>query len=270
MLDETQAPLAGVEAQLINLGSAQVLRDETGGDGAFLFKPVVSGRYSLALLHDRFTAWRSGPFEVLPGIPVAIPPVVMERLRPASTRPRSGLEEMALEYGLVREQIESLPIVIGSEGRTTVDKLLHLVPGMTPTSSLDVDPYTGRAAAVSANGSRSSFINYKLDGATNNAQNRITGTQAANFGPVPEAIESLRVITHTYSASEGRNAGAVVDPRFRSGTDIWNGQLRGYLRPPWNESLGSFDGSQDRVAGWVGGRPGGRPALAAPQDLRVH
>ena len=259
VLDERQAPLAGVEARLINLGSGQVLRDRTGPGGTFLFEAVGAGRYSLALLHDRYTAWRSGPFEVLPGIPVAIPPVVMQQLRPASTRPRSGLEEMALEYGLVREQIESLPIVIGSEGRTTVDKLLHLVPGMTPTTSLDVDPFTGRAAAVSANGSRSSFINYKLDGATNNAQNRITGAQAANFGPVPEAIESLRVITHTYSAGEGRNAGAVVDPRFRSGTDIWHGRLRGYMRPSWNESLGTFDGSRDRVGGYVGGGQVGGP-----------
>ena len=73
---------------------------------------------------------------------------------------------MALEYGLVREQIEALPVVIGSEGRTTVDKLLHLVPGLTPATALDIDPFTGRAAAVSANGSRSSFINYKLEGAS--------------------------------------------------------------------------------------------------------
>ena len=257
--DESQAPIAGVTVQLINLRSAQVLRSETGPDGAFLFQGVVSGRYSLAMLHDRYAAWRSGPFEVLPGIPVEVPPVVLQGLRPASTRPRSGLEEMALEYGLVREQIEALPIVIGSEGRTTVDKLLHFVPGLTPTSSLEVDPFTGRAASVSANGSRSSFINYKLDGATNNAQNRITGAQAANLGPVPEAIESLQVITHTYSASEGRNAGAVVDPRFRSGSDTLHGHLRGYMRPAWNESLGSFDGSTDSVAGYVGGGQLGGP-----------
>ena len=64
--------------------------------------------------------------------------------------------------------------MVGSEGRTTVDKLLHLVPGLTPATALDIDPFTGRAAAVSANGSRSSFINYKLEGTSNNAQNRIT------------------------------------------------------------------------------------------------
>lgn len=196
---------------------------------------------------------------MLPGIPVAFPPIAMRPLQPPLTRPRSGLDDMALEYGLVREQIEALPIVLGSEGRTTVDKLLHLVPGLTPTTALDIDPFTGRAAPVSANGLRSSFINYKLDGASNNAQNRITGAQAANFGPVPEAVESLQVITHTYSAREGRNAGAVVAPRFRSGSEQWHGQLRGYYRPPWNESFGAFDGSRDRIGGWAGGAQAGGP-----------
>ncbi|MDE0628739.1 MAG: carboxypeptidase regulatory-like domain-containing protein [Bryobacterales bacterium] len=259
VLDERQEPLPGVEVQLINLGDAQVLRRSTGPDGGFLFEAVPSGKYSLTLLHTRYSAWRSVAFEVLPGIPVSFPPIELQQLPAPLTRPRSGLEEMALEYGLVREQIEALPVVVGSEGRTTVDKLLHLVPGLTPATALDIDPFTGRAAAVSANGSRSSFINYKLEGASNNAQNRITGAQAANYGPVPEAIESLQVITHTYSAREGRNAGAVVAPRFRSGADRWHGHVRGYMRPPWNESYGAFDGSVDRVAGWTGGGQLGGP-----------
>ncbi len=259
VVDGEGNPLAGVDVQLINLASAQVLRHSTARDGAFLFSDLRSGRYTLALLHSRYIAWRSQPFEVLPGIPVAFPPVTMRPLPPPQTRPRSGLDAMALEYGLVREQIESLPVVLGSEGRTTIDKLLHLVPGLTPTTALDIDPFTGRAAPVSANGLRSSFINYKLDGASNNAQNRITGAQAATFGPVPEAVESLQVITHTYSASEGRNAGAVVAPRFRSGSDRWHGHLRGYYRPGWNESLGGFDGSRDRVSGWAGGGQMGGP-----------
>lgn len=254
-----QALLDDVEVQLINLADARIRRVRTGADGAYLFSGVPAGRYSLAFFRERYTVWRTAAFEVLPGVPVAVPAVVMRPLSANRTQPRSGLEEMALEYGLVREQIEALPIVIGAEGRTTVDKLLHLVPGMTPTTALDVNPFTGRAAAVSANGSRRSFINYKLDGAPNNAQNRITGAEAANFGPVPEAIETLRVITHTYSAREGRNAGAVVAPTYRSGSNSWHGQLRGFMRPPWNESFGSFDRSTDTVGGWVGGVQAGGP-----------
>ncbi len=259
VLDENQAPLARVEVQLINHRSAQVLRDQTASDGSFRFTRVPAGNYSLSLVHEHYTAWRSEPFEILPGIPVTVPVVLIRPLQPALTNPRSGLEEMALEYGLVREQIEALPIVIGSEGRTTLDKLLHLVPGLTPVTALDIDPFTGRAASVSANGSRRSFINYKLDGVLNNAQNRITGAQAASFGPAPEAIDSLRVITHTYSSREGRNAGAVVAPVLRSGSDQWQGHLRGFMRPSWSESFGSFDGSRDKVAGWVGGAQIGGP-----------
>lgn len=259
VLDVGNVPLEAVEAQLINLGTAQVLRTSTGPGGAFLFEGVPSGRYSLILLHSRYTAWRSTSFEVLPGIPAQFPPITLRQLPAPMTRPRAGLDEMAIEYGLVREQIAAMPIVIGSEGRTTVDKLLHLVPGLTPVTALDIDPFTGRATPVSANGSRSSFVNYKLDGASNNAQNRITGAQAASYGPAPEAIESLQVITHTYSSREGRNAGAVVAPTFRSGGDTWHGHARGYFRPPWNESHGAFDGARDRVTGWVGGGQAGGP-----------
>ena len=266
VLRDDRAPLPSVEVQLINLGTAQVLRSRSGGDGTYELLSVPSGRYSLTLIRDGFQAWRSGPFEVLPGIPVEVPPVVLRRLAATSTLPRSGLEEMALEYGIVREQIESLPALLGSEGRTAVDKLLHQVPGVVPTQSLDIDPSTGRAALVSANGSRTSFINYKLDGASNNAQNRVTGAQASTFGPPPEALESVRVITHTYSARDGRNAGAVVDPRFRSGGDQWHGQVRAFGRPPWARSPGAFDGSRDRIGGLAGGAQAGGP-LWAKHDL---
>ena len=251
--DEQRNRLEGVEVQLINRRSAQVLRERTAVDGAFSFSGVRVGEHSLAFVHESYAVLRTPWFEVLPGVPVDVPAVALRKLQPPLTRPRSGLETVALEFGLVREQIADVPVLLGAEGRTAVDKLLHLVPGMNPVAMLEVDPFTGRAATVSANGSRRSFINYRLDGASNNAQNRITGAQAANFGPPPEAIETFRVVTHTYSAREGRNAGAVVLPTFRSAEEQWHGQLRAYWRPNWSRSLGSFDGSADQMNGWAGG-----------------
>ena len=251
--DEQRNRLEGVEVQLINRRSAQVLRERTAVDGAFSFSGVRVGEHSLAFVHESYAVLRTPWFEVLPGVPVDVPAVALHKLQPPLTRPRSGLETVALEFGLVREQIADVPVLLGAEGRTAVDKLLHLVPGMNPVAMLEVDPFTGRAATVSANGSRRSFINYRLDGASNNAQNRITGAQAANFGPPPEAIETFRVVTHTYSAREGRNAGAVVLPTFRSAEEQWHGQLRAYWRPNWSRSLGSFDGSADQMNGWAGG-----------------
>ena len=72
-------------------------------------------------------------------------------------------------------------------------------------------------------------INYQFDGALNNSQNRLTGAQAATFGPAPEAVETFRVVTHTFSARDGRNAGAIVAPLTRSGGNAWHGQMRGFL-----------------------------------------
>src|SRR5690606_31486348 len=127
-----------------------------------------------------------------------------------------------------------------------------------PVEALELDPFTGRASAVSANGSRSSAINYQFDGAPNNAQNRLTGAQAATFAPVPDAVETFRVITHTYSASEGRNAGAVVQASSRTTGDRLHGGLRGFYRP-YGKAIKSYDGANDALTGWDGGGQLGGP-----------
>ena len=251
-------PLPNTQVELIDFSTGKVIVTHTDSQGAFAFEGLATGRYSVSFSLDQYATQRLGPYEVLPSIPLELS-VQLHPLAPPLTRAKAGLEGIALEYGLVREQIESLPVMIGSEGRTSVDKLLLMVPGMSPTASLEIDPFSGRGAAVSANGSRRSAINYQLDGALNNSQNRLTGSQAATFGPAPEAIESFRVITHTYSAGDGRNAGAIVAPVTRSGGNNWHGQARGFWRPDVNDTLESFDGSTDSLKGWTGGGQIGGP-----------
>jgi hypothetical protein len=256
--DASGSPLRDVEVGLIDLSIAKPITAHTDIAGEFSFTSLRTGRYSLSFELENYAVQRLGPYEVLPDSPVEIA-VQLESLSRPLTRPTTGLEGIALEYGLVREQIEAVPVLVGTEGRTALDKLLLLVPGMSPVESLEVNPFSGRGAAVSANGSRRSAINYQLDGASNNAQNRLTGSQAATYGPAPEAIETFRVITHTYSARDGRNAGAVVAPVTRSGGNNWHGQARGFWRPHLGNRLESFDGSSDSVEGVVGGGQVGGP-----------
>ncbi|MCY4586875.1 MAG: carboxypeptidase regulatory-like domain-containing protein [Bryobacterales bacterium] len=251
-------PLPGTQVELIDFSTGKVIVTHTDSQGRFAFEGLATGRYSVSFSLDQYATQRIGPYELLPGIPLELL-VQLQTLAPPLTRAKAGLEGIALEYGLVREQIESLPVLVGSEGRTSVDKLLLMVPGMSPTTSLEIDPFSGRGAAVSANGSRRSAINYQFDGALNNSQNRITGAQAATFGPIPEAVESFRVVTHTYSAADGRNAGAIVAPVSRRGGDNWHGSLRSFWRPGMNDALESFDGSTDSINGWTGGGQIGGP-----------
>ena len=258
VVDSQQVGLPSVAVELIDFSSGRPITAHTDARGRFSFSELRSGQYSLAFHLEGYVARRLGPYELLPGVPREVN-IEMRPLSAPLTRAKAGLEGIALEYGLVREQIENVPVLLGSEGRTSADKLLLLVPGMSPVESLEVNPFSGRGAAVSANGSRRSAINYKFDGAPNNSQNRLTGAQAATFGPVPEAVETFRVITHTYSAMEGRNAGAVVTPTTRSGGDNWHGQLRTFWRPGRGGPLESFDGSYDSLNGWAGGGQIGGP-----------
>ena len=252
VVDPQQAPLEDVRVTLTDLSSAKPLTAHTDLAGRFAFTRLPSAKYSLTFDLAGYAVQQLRPYEVLPGVPVEIS-AELKPLAAPLTRPRGGLEGIAIEYGLVREQIEAMPVLLGSEGRTPVDKLLSMVPGASPTQSLEVNPFTGRAAAVSANGSRPSAINYQLDGGSNNAQNRITGAQATTFGPMPEAIETFRVVSHTYSAQDGRNAGAVVSATTRSGGNEWHGQARGFWRPRGSNTIETFDGSNDSINGWAGG-----------------
>ena len=195
LLTRNRPALEDVKVTLTDLSNAKPLTAHTDLTGRFTFTGLPSSKYSLTFDLEGYAVQQLRPYDVLPGIPVEVW-VELKRLAPPLTRPRAGLEGIAIEYGLVREQIEAVPVLVGSEGRTPVDKLLSMVPGASPTQSLEVNPFTGRAAAVSVNGSRPSAINYQLDSGSNNAQNRITGAQAAIFGPMAEGIETFRVVSH--------------------------------------------------------------------------
>jgi hypothetical protein len=257
VFDATGIPLSGVNVELLSLATGDILDANTDLSGRFAFSDLDSARYSLSFFLDGYAAVKLPPTELLPGSPVDLT-VHLDELGPPLARPRAGIETIALEYGLVREQIAAAPMLLGSEGRTSVDKLALLVPGLTPVNALEIDPFSGVAAATSANGSRRSAINYQFDGAANNAQNRLTGAQAATFAPTPEAVETFRAITHTYSAQFGRNAGAVLSATSRSGGENWHGQARGIMRP-FQRPIESFDDSNDALGGWAAGGQFGGP-----------
>ena len=260
VFDAAALPLAGVDVELLSLATGRIRTVETDLAGRFAFADLDSSRYSLSFFLDGYTAVKLPPTELLPGSPLDLN-VRLERLGPPLARPVSGLQTIALEYGLVREQIAAAPMLLGSEGRTAVDKLALLVPGLTPVEAIEIDPFSGAAAATSANGSPRSAINYQFDGAANNAQNRLTGAQAATYAPPQEGVETFRAVTHTYSAREGRNAGAVLATSSRSGAESWHGQIRGIVRP-FQRPLESFDGSNDSIAGGAaGGQIGGPLSL---------
>lgn len=90
---------------------------------------------------------------------------------------------------------------------------------------------TPREGAFNANGMRSTYNNFLLDGLDNNAystSNQGFSNQVAQ--PSPDAIAEFKVITSNFSAEYGRVGGAVVNSVMRSGTNGYHGTLYDFLR----------------------------------------
>ena len=88
-----------------------------------------------------------------------------------------------------------------------------------------------REGAFNANGMRSTYNNFMMDGVDNNAystSNQGYSNQVAQ--PSPDAIAEFKVITSNYSAEYGRVGGAVVNVAMRSGTNQIHGTRYEFLR----------------------------------------
>jgi hypothetical protein len=110
------------------------------------------------------------------------------------------------------QQVTSLPTIGG------FDELALLIPGVVNTRSDTFSNSNG--VGFSVNGERGRANNYELDGQANN-DTTIGGPQV--FFSNDEAIAQVQVITNSFSAQYGRNAGSVVNYITRSGTNQFHG-----------------------------------------------
>ena len=112
---------------------------------------------------------------------------------------------------------------------------------------LGTAPITGtpREGAFNANGMRSTYNNFLLDGLDNNAystSNQGFSNQVAQ--PSPDAVQEFKVITANYSAEYGRVGGAVVNVVMRSGTNQFHGTAYDFLRNTDLNAIGYIFGQR--------------------------
>jgi hypothetical protein len=111
-------------------------------------------------------------------------------------------------------QIASMPL----NGRNTLDLAL-LQPGVIPSNA-------GGAGTFSVSGGRQDSVTYLLDGGINN--NLLSNGIVLN--PNPDMIDEFKILTSTYNAEYGRNAGGIVSVVTKSGTNQFHGTAYDYVR----------------------------------------
>lgn len=243
--DSSKAFVPGVHVLAINTDTGQQFEATSNKDGSYGISSLPVGPYRLQIEKVGFrTLLKEGLFlhtqatlQINFEMPVGS---TSETVTVNTDTNNINTTNAAVETVVDRQFVENIPM----NGRS-FQTLVLLAPG-TITSSPQVSPGVPAGndqGEYSVNGMRSDANNFMVDGtsASNapgiqsaagssgmSSSRTMLGTTQAMLQV--DAMEEFRMSTSTYSAEYGRQPGAQVTFRSRSGTNEYHGTLYDYLR----------------------------------------
>ena len=182
---------------------------------------------------------------------------ISEQVTVEGTAPLVETKNATLGVVIDQKKVVDLPL----NGRNFT-QLGTLIPGVVaPPAGLggaDGNATPGGFGNVTGgfnvNGMRNQSNNFLLDGSPNN--------DSFNTGfvlrPPPDAIQEFKILTHSYDAEYGRNAGSVVNVVTRSGANAWSGGAWEFNRDASRQATNYFATTkpalkQNQFGGALGG-----------------
>jgi hypothetical protein len=216
--DNTGAVIAGATITATAQATNITLKTTAGDDGSFSFKDVPIGIYTVVISDSGFAGLTLNNIEVASSREQALG---IEKLSPGSTE---SVVEVSAAQNILETSQSQVTTSFDSEQLTNLptaggfDELALLIPGVVDTHMDNFSNTNG--ANFSVNGERGRANNFEIDGQANN-DTTITGPQV--FFGNDEALAEIQVITNSFSAQYGRNAGSVVNYITKSGTNDIHG-----------------------------------------------
>jgi outer membrane receptor protein involved in Fe transport len=206
----------GAKVEVFNQGTGVTISLTTNDAGVFKAAFLTPGPYTVRVQSPGFRTFEAKG-------------VVVELAREPTVN-------ATLQVGALGETVEvqgSAPILVTDTSQLSTDvqsETVLTLPGiqggidrmalMSPGVVVGFGNINSNGLLFSANGQRARSNNFLLDGQDNNDPT-IAGPGYA-FSNL-EAIGEYQVITNQYSAEYGRNAGAIVNIRVKSGTNAFHG-----------------------------------------------
>jgi hypothetical protein len=189
-----------------------------GKDGTFSFKDLPIGTYTLVISSSGFANLTLNNIQVSAAKQQGLG---IEKL---STGSASAVVEVSDAANILETTQSQVTTTFDSQAVTSLplaggfDSLALLIPGVVNTRSDDFSNTNG--AGFSVNGERGRANNFEIDGVANN-DTTISGPQV--FFGNEEALAEVQIITNSFSAQYGRNAGSVVNYITKSGANTIHG-----------------------------------------------
>jgi hypothetical protein len=225
--DESGGVVPGATIDVTNTATNRTRTTTTGEDGFYTVPLLQPGPYRIvATLIGFRTTTREGVTVTVESTSRVDFRLAVSTIEETVTIVEEGplIETNNAQLGTAvgQKQIEELPL----NGRNFT-QLGTLLPGVVaPPAGLggatgDATPggFGAATSGFNVNGMRNQSNNFLLDGASNND----TFNTGFIMRPPPDAIQEFKILTHSFSAEYGRNAGSVVNVVTRAGSN----ELRG-------------------------------------------
>lgn len=212
VVDQADAPLAGVILTLQSDALQGQRSFETLEDGRFRFFALPSGKYELQVEKEGFKTILQRNLQVTIGGSVNLKfvmevPELGETVEVIDRRPLVDTEATNNSMSLNADFLKDLP-----SARSFQD-VVQFLPGVTGGANPNI------------NGGTAQQNRYYLDGA--NTTDPVLGTFSMNFNF--DAIEELEVITAGYDARYNQGLGGTINIVTKSGGNNFEGNFSGYL-----------------------------------------
>jgi hypothetical protein len=225
--DQSQGSVPNVTVTVTEAGTGQARSVVTGSDGAFVFPNLRPTTYTISATGAGFRAFRQTDVDLLANqsLTVNIPMevgAVTETVTVAGQTVQVDTSTSTLAEVVESTRIIELPL----NGRDAA-KLSTLIAG---TVMISTSTETGKGIPgnfyLSANGSGTGQVSYRLDGNSNTD----TYFQLNQEFPFPDALQEFSIQTSGFSAQYGNSAGAVVNAVTKSGTNDLHGGAFEFVR----------------------------------------
>ena len=228
--DSTGAVIPGATIQIQNLDTGLSRSAETDSAGRYVTRNLPLGSYSVTAQQEGFQKQvRSGitlnvGSEAVVNLELSVG-TVQETVQVSGEAPAVETTQATLSSLVTPEQMRELPL----NGRS-YDQLALLSPGVVAQPDGTRNQTQGAGWRLSSNGARADANLYLLDGTVVNDHSSQGPGSAAGQSLGIEAILEFRILTHSFSAEYGRNAGAVISAVTRSGTNQFHGSAYEFFR----------------------------------------
>lgn len=242
--DQSGAVVPGAVIKIEHVETGITRSLTTGPDGSYRASGLPVGDYVITVEKQGFTT------QVQPGVQLTVGQQAVLNFTETVSRTEQAVTVSAnasqLETttstvsGLVGEkEIRDLPL----NGRDYT-QLTLLQPGATSAATSGSNPLasSGGIARYTVNGIRPTGNNFLLDGLdVNDPSFNLPFQGVSGLALGTEGVQEFRILTSTYTAQYGRNAGAIVNAITRSGSNGLHGSVYEFLRNDNLDARNFFD-----------------------------